>query len=277
MGVVTGIAMTAVAGWGLMVAMLYVMQRSILFVPDTLRPDPADSRAPTMQRVEAETGDGLRLEGWWQPPVPGRPTIAYFHGNGGNIGGRDDKARRFIERGYGLLLAGYRGYGGNPGSPSEVGLTEDGRAWMDRLEQLGAAAPAVLLYGESLGSGVATALALERPVAGLVLEAPYTSIVDIAAARYWFVPVRQLLHDRFDTRSRLPGVRVPLLIVHGTDDRVIPIAHADALFAVAPEPKRLVRIEGGGHSDLFEHGALDAVDSFVDEVLRSGPWSTAGL
>ena len=277
MGMVAGLAMTAVAGWGLMVTALYVMQRSILFVPDVARPDPADSRAPTMERVQAETGDGLRLEGWWQPAARGRPTVAYFHGNGGNIGGRDEKARRFVERGYGLLLAGYRGYGGNPGSPSEPGLIEDGRAWIDRLGQLGVPAQGILLYGESLGSGVAAALALERPVAGLVLEAPYTSIVDIAAARYWFVPVRLLLLDRFDTRSRLPGVGVPVLIIHGTDDRVIPASHGDALFAVAPEPKRLVRIDGGGHTDLFEHGALDAVDSFVGEVLPSGPWPAARL
>jgi len=277
MGMVTGIAVTAAAGWGLMVTVLYVMQRSILFVPDLDQPDPSTSRAPMMQVVRATTGDGLQLEGWWHPPAPGHPTVAYFHGNGGNVGGRDEKARQILERGYGLLLAGYRGYGGNPGSPSERGLIEDGRAWLDRLEELGVPAPGVLLYGESLGSGVATALALERPAAALVLEAPYTSIVDVAAARYWFVPVRWLLRDRFDTRSRLPGVTSPVLIVHGTADRVIPVAHGDALFAVAPEPKRLVRIEGGGHTDLFEHGALDAVDRFVSEQLPPGPWSATGL
>lgn len=277
MGILAGVALSAAAGWVLLVAALYLMQRSILFVPDTQRPDPGSSRAPMMQRVQATTVDGLALEGWWHAAAPGRPTVAYFHGNGGNIGSRDEKARRLIERGYGVLLAGYRGYGGNPGSPSEAGLIADGRAWMGRLVELGVPAAQVLLYGESLGSGVAVALALEWPVAALVLEAPYTSIVDVAAARYWYVPVRRLLRDRFDSRARLPGVKAPVLIVHGTDDRVIPVSHGDALFAIAPEPRRLARIEGGGHTDLFEHGAVDALDAFVRDLVPPGPWSAGRL
>lgn len=270
MGMVAGLAAAAAATWVVLVAVLYVTQRSILFVPDVTRPDPASSRAPMMTRVHTETGDGLRLEGWWHPPADGRPVVLYCHGNGGNIGGRDEKARRLVELGYGVLLAGYRGYGGNPGSPSETGLIADGRAWLDWLEAMQFPARATVLYGESLGSGVVTALALERPVAGVVLEAPYTSIVDIAASRYWFVPVRRLLLDRFDTRSRLPGVVAPLLILHGVADQVIPIAHGDQLFAVATEPKRLVRLDGGGHSDLFEHGALEALDRFVNDMVRPG-------
>ncbi|GHD46584.1 alpha/beta hydrolase [Thalassobaculum fulvum] len=277
MGIVTGMAMTAAAGWVLVVTVLYATQRSILFVPDTSRPDPAASAAPMMARVTTVTADGLELEGWWQPPAAGRPTVLYFHGNGGNVGGRDDKARRMIERGYGVLLAGYRGYGGNPGSPSEAGLIDDGRAWLDRVEGFGIAARATVLYGESLGSGVVAALALERAVAGLVLEAPYTSIADIAAARYWFVPARRLVRDPFDTRSRLGGAKAPVLIVHGTEDRVVPIDHGEALFEVAPEPKRLVRLRGGAHTDLFDHGALEALDAFVAEVIAAGRWPAAAL
>lgn len=270
MGMVAGLAAATAATWAVVVAVLFVMQRSILFVPDVTRPDPADGRASMMTRVHAETADGLRLEGWWHPPADGRPVVLYCHGNGGNIGGRDEKARRLIERGYGVLLAGYRGYGGNPGSPSEDGLIADGRAWLGWLESRQFPAGSTLLYGESLGSGVVTALALERPVAALVLEAPYTSIVDIAASRYWFVPVRHLLLDQFDTIGRLPGVTAPLLIVHGVGDQVIPIAHGDRLFAVATEPKRLVRLEGGGHSDLFDHGGLEALDRFVADLVRPG-------
>ena len=277
MGIVTGVAMTAAAGWVLVVALLYATQRSILFVPDTSRPDPAATEAAMMARVTAATADGLELEGWWHPPVTGRPTVLYFHGNGGNIAGRDDKARRLIERGYGVLLAGYRGYGGNPGSPSEVGLIEDGRAWLSRLEALGVSLRSTVLYGESLGSGVVAALALERAVAGIVLEAPYTSIADIAAARYWFVPVHRLIRDPFDSRSRLGGAKAPILIVHGTEDRVIPIDHGEALFEVAPEPKRFVRLEGGAHTDLFDHGALEALDAFVAEFVAAERWPAPAL
>ncbi len=268
MGVVTGVAVTVAAAWGLLVLALYVLQRSILFVPDVTRPDPATGQAPEMVRVRAETADGLSLEGWWHPAPAGGMTLLYFHGNAGSVGSRSGKARRLIDRGYGLLLAGYRGYGGNPGSPSEEGLISDGRAWLDALEKLGVPARSALLYGESLGSGIATALAVERAVAGVVLEAPYVSIEEIAAARYWFVPVRRLLRDRFDNASRVPLLKAPVLIIHGTSDRVIPIAHGERLFALAAEPKRFERLEDGGHVDLFEHGALPALDAFVADLVR---------
>ena len=129
----------------------------------------------------------------------------------------------------------------------------------------------MILYGESLGSGVVAALAQDHPVAGVVLEAPYTSIADVAAARYWYVPVRQLLLDRFDTQARVPDVQAPVLIVHGTEDTVIPVEHGARVYAAAVEPKRFVRLEGGGHSNLFDHGALEALDAFVNDLVRPAP------
>lgn len=270
MGVVTGFAVTAAAGWALLVLALFVLQRSILFQPDTVRPEPSQGRAADMTWVSASTADGLELAGWWRPGSGGRATLLYFHGNGGNIGDRDGKARRLLDRGYGLLMAGYRGYGGNPGSPSEEGLLADGRAWLAALERLGVPAREAVLYGESLGSGVVAALATETAVGGVVLEAPYTSVVDIAAARYWFVPVRQLVLDRFDTEHRLPRLKAPLLIVHGSEDRIVPVSHGERLFEIAAEPKRFARLDGGGHTDLFDHGALAALDAFVNEVVRAG-------
>jgi fermentation-respiration switch protein FrsA (DUF1100 family) len=266
MGNFASIALVLAAGWGMLVAVLFVFQRSILFVPDPGRPDPAYSRVPEMTRVQAATEDGLTLEGWWRQASAGGPTLLYLHGNAGNIGSRDGKARQLIDRGYGVLLGGYRGYGGNPGAPSEAGLIADGRAWLAALEALGVPAREAILYGESLGAGVVVALATERAVAGVVLEAPFTSITDIAAARYWFVPVRRLLRDPFDTESRLPRVKAPILIIHGAEDRLIPIAHGERLFRIAPEPKRFARLAGGGHTDLFDHGAVEALDAFVVEL-----------
>ncbi|NQW08274.1 MAG: alpha/beta hydrolase [Alphaproteobacteria bacterium] len=255
---------SALTLYGLMVMALYTFQRRILFVPDKRRPDPAEGAAAGMTRVEAETADGLVLEGWWHPPPYNRPTVLYFQGNGGNIGMRDTKARRFIEHGYGVLLAGYRGYGGNPGSPSETGFLADGRAWLDALDTLGVLTEKTLVYGESLGTGVAVALGAEREDLGaVVLEAPFTSIRDIAAARYPFIPVRWLILDPFDSLKRVPRVVVPLLILHGDQDTLIPIDHGERLFAAAAQPKRIERIAGGGHTDLYDHGALAAVDHFL--------------
>ncbi|MEQ8398606.1 alpha/beta hydrolase [Thalassobaculum sp.] len=271
MGGVIGIAAGAAAAWTLLVLVLFLLQRQILFVPDTTRPEPGLDGPPTMTRVHATTIDGLSLEGWWYPPPDVGLTIVYFHGNAGHVGTREAKAQRLIARGYGVLLAGYRGYGGNPGRPSETGLIRDGHGWLTAVESLGVERDAVLLYGESLGSGVVAALAQEHSVAGVVLEAPYTSIADIAASQYWYVPVRRLLLDRFDTLSRIPGVRAPVLIVHGTEDRVIPVEHGARVYAAASEPKRFARLEGGGHSNLFDHGALEALDDFVNELVRPAP------
>lgn len=255
---------SALALYAVMIAALFTFQRRILFVPDRRRPDPGEGAAAGMKLVETETSDGLILEGWWHPPPYDRPTILYLQGNGGNIGMRDDKARRLIERGYGLLLAGYRGYGGNPGSPSELGLLADGRAWLDALDRLGVLTEKIVAYGESLGSGVAAALGAERDDLGaVVLEAPFTSIRDIAAARYRFMPVRWLILDPFDSLKRVPRVTAPLLILHGTEDRLIPIEHGERLFAAAAQPKRFERIAGGGHTDLSDQGAFDALDRFL--------------
>ncbi len=242
---------------------LFLVQRRLLYVPDTGRPTPAEVGLTRTEEVTARTADGLTLTGWWLEAAADRPVLLYFHGNGGNIGGRANKAEIMRSAGYSILLAGYRGYGGNPGTPSEAGLIADGRAWLDHLEERGVDPARVVLYGESLGSGVATALAAERSVAAVVLEAPFTSIRAIAERRYWYVPVRLLLRDPFDSLARIARVRAPLLILHGDADALIPPAHGEALHAAAPEPKRFVLIPGATHTSLVEDGAFAEVERFV--------------
>ena len=167
--------------------------------------------------------------------------------------------------GLGCLLLDYRGFGGNPGSPTEEGLYVDGRAGYDWLVSAGHAPERIVLYGESMGSGVATKLASEKAAAAIVLDAPFTSIVDVAAGRYPWLPVSLLVVDRFDSLSRIGDVRIPLLVLHGTDDRVVPFPLGRRLFEAANEPKRFVRFDGGSHMDLYEHGAASEVIGFVRE------------
>lgn len=254
--------------YGLVVAALYLCQRRILFVPGLSPPDRAEAGVPDMGEVTLRTEDGLSLVSWYHPAAPRRPTIVYFQGNAGTIAGRGFKARPLIDHGYGVLMVGHRGYGGNPGYPSEVGLIEDGRAGLRFLAEAGVDAKDTVLYGESLGSGVALALAAEAPEAGeigaVVLESPYTSIVEIAATRYWFVPVRLLIKDGFDSLSRISQVHAPTLILHGEQDRLINVSHGQRLHAAANGPKQLKVFASGRHSDLYDHGALDAVVEFLD-------------
>lgn len=254
---------TAIFLYGLMLLALFTFQRRILFVPSRSRPDLASAGLEGFAVVECRTEDGLDLEGWWHPPAEGKPSFLYFQGNGGHIGMRAEKAAMLVEHGFGVLLAGYRGYGGNPGSPTEAGLALDAKAWAGRIADLGVTPDRLVLYGESLGSGVVARLALGQAARAVVLEAPYTAITDIAAARYWFLPVRALVLDRFNTRAVIADLSAPVLIVHGAEDRLILPAHGEALFAAAQPPKRLEIVDGAGHTDLFQKGAVPRIAEFV--------------
>lgn len=184
---------------------VYAFQGRLVFPAVLLRSEPAEVGVGDMAVVTVRTRDGLELLGWHKPPADaGRPTLLLFHGNGETVAGNAHIARDLLDAGYGVYLAEYRGYGGNPGRPSEAGLYEDGRAAMDFLEAQGAR---VVLHGYSLGTGVAVQLATERRVEALILEAPYTSIAEIGARLFPFLPARRLTRDRFDSLAKIGGIR----------------------------------------------------------------------
>ena len=247
---------------------MYVFQRTLLYHPSTTVPDPTRSGVPEMQLVDLNTDDGLTLSAWFQPAKRGLATIVLFCGNAGNIGDRAFKVRPLIDAGYGVLLVGYRGYGGNPGSPSEDGLYHDGRAALAMIRDKGIVPSDVVLYGESLGSGVAVHLAHEAaasgsPVGGLILEAPYTSMADVAGSHYPFVPAFWLVKDRFDSVAKIADVDAPILIIHGERDRIVPTRFGRRLFAAAADPKESRWISEAGHNDLYEFGAARIVEDFL--------------
>ncbi|MSP83320.1 MAG: alpha/beta hydrolase [Alphaproteobacteria bacterium] len=264
------LALTGVAAYGVLVAGLFLAQRRLLYHGTGERPDLALADAGDMAEVRLATADGLDLIAWYRPAVAGRPTIVHLHGNAGHIGHRAGKLGPLRDAGYGLLLVEYRGFGGNPGAPMEDGLYADGRA---ALAFLRAEATNIVLYGESLGSGVAVQLATEARVAGLVLEAPYTSIPDVAQGHYWYVPVRPLLRDRYESVAKIGRVRCPILVLHGEADRVVPIRFGRDLFAAANEPKSAWWSGAAAHDDLYDHGAAEALLEFLG---RTFPVAAAG-
>ncbi len=262
-----------VAGvYAALVGALYLIQRELIYHPGLTMRSPAASGMPEMRPVEMTAADGIGLVSWYSPAHAGKPTIVYFQGNAGNIGDRGYKARPYLDRGFGLLLAGYRGYGDNPGEPTEDGLYADGRAQLAWLAGQGVGPRDWVLYGESLGSGVAVQLAMEQatktPVAAVVLESPYTSMGDAAAAHYPFVPARTLVRDRFESLAKIARIGAPLLIVHGERDGVVPIAQGRRLFEAARPPKDGHWIAAGGHNDLYDHGAAAAVTGFLDRMVN---------
>lgn len=262
-----------VSAWVLLVAvLLYValvgliwsQERRFLFPASNLRASAADAGLAGFQDVAIDTPDGEHLVGWWQPPEPGRVVFLYLHGNGGSLLNRRGRVRALAEGGRGILIVSYRGYSGSTGQPSEAGLRTDARAiyaWLGRYD------PArIVLYGESLGTGVAIRLATEERVGGIVLDSPFTSTADVAKTLFWYVPVTLLMQDQFRSIDRIAGIRAPLLVLHGERDGLIPIAQSKILFDAAPEPKRYVRLPGVDHVGVLENGGLAEVRLFADGI-----------
>jgi fermentation-respiration switch protein FrsA (DUF1100 family) len=240
--------------WLCLVALLWLFQRNLLYAAPRNQPGPPPLGYST---VTLTTEDGLRLAAWYIPAASGHPTIVFYSAQGANLPASADWTQGFAGAGMGLLLVSYRGFDGNPGSPSEEGLYRDGRAALAWLAAQGIDNP--VLMGLSLGTGTAAQMALEaatRPAnfpaashpLALVLVAPYRSITEVAAARYPFAPVRLLLKDRFDTESIIGRIRLPLLIAHGDADELIPYAQGQAVFARARQPKQFITLQGAGHN-----------------------------
>ncbi len=226
-------------------------------------PNPIDADIAGMLVVSYGTSDGLVLGGWYRPARAGLQTLVYFHGNAGHLGDRLILVQPYLDAGYGVLLAGYRGYGGNPGRPGEEGFYADGRAALAWLAANGVAPSRTVLFGESLGTGVAVQMAVEYRIAGLVLQSPFTSVVDVGQDKVPWLPVSLLMTDRFDSLSKISRITAPLLLIHGEADRVVPIHLGRRLFEAAPEPKTAQFVPGAGHNDLHRFGAGEAVLEFL--------------
>ena len=249
------------------VVALYLAQRSMIYFPDK-----HVAELPTLTDINVEvltvtTEDDLNLRGWHVQAKPNQPTIVFFHGNASRHEASLWKSLPFIEsQGYGFLSIGYRGYGGNAGKPSEQGFYADSRAFINALIKSGVAENDIILYGQSIGTGVAVQMATEYPNArAIILESPYTSLVDVAAAKYFFVPVRLLLKDRFDSLSKIPDIKTPTLIIHGRNDRIIPFKYGQTLYDAANAPKKLIALDGVGHNDIPRDRVYDEVIDFLTE------------
>lgn len=250
---------------------VYVAQRSLQYFPDKSHPgEPKDSGVPEMEEVTIRTEDGLGLRAWFAPPPKkDGQIVVLYHGNAGHIGHRAIKARYFIDAGMGVLLMEYRGFGGNPGRPSEQGLYKDGRAALRFLEQKEYTVSQFVLYGESIGSGVAVQMAYEIQPRYLILESPFSSAADVAKLRYFFLPVDFLMKDRYDNMSKIKDIKTNLLVFHGDEDEVIPIQLAQALYHAASHPKEFVTINGGHHNDLYDYHAGHIVIEWLQKQLET--------
>jgi len=252
------------AGYVCGLLVLFFAQRAVLFpAPTSARTVPQAAGFPEAEEHILTTADGEKVVLWHVPARPGRPVVLYFHGNGDYLAGFFGRFRALIADGTGIVAVSYRGYAGSSGRPSEPGLLQDAAAAY-AFTAARYSADKIVAWGFSLGTGVAVALAAERPVGKLILEAPYTSVVDVAAAAFWFAPVRLLMQDQFRSDQRIARIRVPLLVMHGALDPAIPVAFGERLFALANEPKRFVRLARGSHNDLDNFGAIEIARNFIN-------------
>jgi fermentation-respiration switch protein FrsA (DUF1100 family) len=252
--------------YAIVVLLAWLGQRRLMYFPNPQRISPAAAGLMDVTEAVLDTPDGARLVVWRAAPSAGRPTLVYFHGNAGNLINRAPRFARYRDLGFGLFAVNSRGYGGSSGAPSEARNRADALRAYETLIGEGVTATDIVLYGESLGSALAVALAAERPVGAVILDAPFTSVVTIAAQRYWMLPVRALLTDRYESNRIIGAVRAPLLILHGERDSVVPSALGRKLFELANEPKRLLVYPDGHHSDLDDHGAVSDVSRWLEDV-----------
>ena len=243
------------------------MQRTLVFPKLADHIAAADAGFPEAQEVALQTSDGERLVAWYVPPKPDKPLFIYFHGNGDTLNWRVSRDRSLVADGSGLLAVSYRGYEGSTGSPSEDGMHLDAVAAYEFAADHQIAPDRIVLWGHSLGTGVAVRLAAERKIKALVLEAPYTSVADLAAMKYPLLPVRWLLKDPFHSDLRIGKVTAPVLVFHGDKDDTIPIAFGRRLYSLIKAPKCFVHFPLGGHGDLDDGAILASIRAFI-----ARPW-----
>ncbi|VAV97582.1 hypothetical protein MNBD_ALPHA08-781 [hydrothermal vent metagenome] len=256
----------------IMVAM-YVFQRGFMYLPDRQAYSPGDVGLSGIEEITISTADGERLQGWYLPAKTGQPTILFFHGNGGSIAGRAERLAFYQAKGLGALFVSYRGYGKSTGTSTETGLVNDGLASYDWLLQKNIAAESIVVIGESLGAAVSVRLTLQRHVRALIIEAPFTSAVDVAKSVYWWLPVDLLMKDRFETIKIIDQVKVPLLVIHGEMDEITNVEYGKKLFEKANQPKTLKIIKGGTHNGIFVKSTWQMEVDFI-KSLKGVP--TAG-
>ena len=248
---------------------LFIFQRKILFNTSGIPLLPKSYGLNTVKEIKIKTKDGLNLLAWYSKPKIKKPILLYLHGNSFDIGERAKRIERYIEEGWGVVLLAWRGYSGNSGKPTEKNLYLDAKSalkWV--LDNTNYSMKEIILYGESLGTGVAVELSQNQDFKSVILEAPFTSIYDIAKLRYPIYPFKFLILDNFDNYSKIDKIKSPIMIISGKKDEIIPHKHSIKLFSKAKKPKECLFIDEAMHNNLYDFGIEKSVINYTLNIWK---------
>ncbi len=245
---------------------VYLFQRNLLYHPldngyqeDEINFD--------YNEIFIQSKEGIKLKAWLhEKDLINQKTIVFFHGNAGNLRNRNYKLNELSKFNVNFLIVAYRGFSGNQGKPSEQGLYEDARSTLDWLKIKGVKEKNLILYGESLGTAVAIEIAQNKDLAGIILESPFTSMVELAQKYYPVLPVKFLLKDKYETIKKLPNINSPLLVLHGKLDNIVPFSMGKKLFEKANEPKFKYFIDNDDHMVRYDQKLLNEIKKFISDI-----------
>ena len=245
---------------------LYFYQRNLMYHPNENNYS-GDKLSVDIKEVKVETGDNIDLLGWYhEKDIKKYKTILFFHGNAGSLENRIHKLNHFRDMNLNFLIIAWRGFSGNKGKPSEKGLYEDGRSAINWLLSKGIKKENIIIYGESLGTGVATHLAQNKKFAGVILETPFTSMIKAAKTFYPYIPVRLLIKDKFENEIKIKNISSPILIMHGEKDQIVPFKMGKRIFNLANEPKYSYFTKYDDHMMEFDKNLIKSLNSFLESL-----------
>ncbi len=250
----------------LVLVFLYFYQRNLLYHPNENNYS-EDKISVDIENVRIKTSDNIELLGWYhEKNLKDFKTLIFFHGNAGSLENRIHKLNHFRDMNINFLIIAWRGFSGNNGNPSEQGLYEDGKSAIDWLIKKGVSEKNLILYGESLGTGVATHLAQNKNFAGVILETPFTSMIDAAKKFYPYIPVKLLLKDKFENYKKIKNINSPILIMHGEVDQLVPFSMGKKIYEIANEPKYSYFTKYDNHMMEYDENLVLALKSFFKSL-----------
>jgi fermentation-respiration switch protein FrsA (DUF1100 family) len=250
----------------IVLAYIYLFQRNLLYHPSD-NGYQEDEINFDYKEIYIQNKEGIKLKAWLhEKDLVNKKTIIFFHGNAGNLRNRNYKLNELSKFDINFLIVAYRGFSGNQGKPSEQGLYEDARSALDFLKIKGVKEKNLILYGESLGTAVAIETAQNKDLAGIILESPFTSMVELAHKYYPFLPVKFLLKDKYETIKKLPKINSPLLVLHGKIDNIVPFAMGKKIFNKANEPKFKYFVDNDDHMIRYDQELLNEIKKFISNT-----------